>query len=214
MAEKKEEKKEAEKAPDADPDAVPSKKKKLIIFAGAGLLVVAAIGGGAAFFLGKGKTPAATDVPAEALPADKTEGGQASEKKDDGTAATKKDDGQGGDKKADGKQEPEKKPADFGFGKTMALAPFHLNLGNPIDSRYVRLEIAVEYGDAPGIEDELKGRMPQLRDAVVSVTRKKSREFLLGPDGTDQLRLEIKNRINQYMKKPIDNVYVTDILIE
>jgi flagellar basal body-associated protein FliL len=46
------------------------------------------------------------------------------------------------------------------------------------------------------------------------VTARKTREFLLGPDGKDQLRLEIKNRINQYMSKKIENVYITDILIE
>ena len=202
MAEKKDEKKEAEKGAELTPEAAAAKKKKkkLIIIAAAGLVGVAGIGGGAAFFLGKGKKPAA---------------GHAEEKKpDDGHGGEKKaDDGHGGGEKTD-KDKGTKAPLDIGFGKTMPLAPFHLNLGNPVDNRYVRLEIAIEYGENPDIEAELKARMPQLRDAIVSVTRKKSREFLLGPDGTDQLRLEIKNRVNQFMKKPIDNVYVTDILIE
>jgi len=222
MAEKKDEKKEAEKGAELTPEAAAAKKKKkkLIIIAAAGLVGVAGIGGGAAFFLGKGKKPAAGHAE-EKKPDDghggekKADAGHAEEKKpDDGHGGEKKaDDGHGGGEKTD-KDKGTKAPLDIGFGKTMPLAPFHLNLGNPVDNRYVRLEIAIEYGENPDIEAELKARMPQLRDAIVSVTRKKSREFLLGPDGTDQLRLEIKNRVNQFMKKPIDNVYVTDILIE
>lgn len=56
--------------------------------------------------------------------------------------------------------------------------------------------------------------MPQLKDAVIAVTRRKTREFLLGPDGMEQLRKEIQTRVNHYMTKKIDDVFITDILIE
>jgi flagellar FliL protein len=93
------------------------------------------------------------------------------------------------------------------------MKPFHLNLGNPLENRYVRLEIRLEY---PNEEQrpELIARDSQLRDAIVSIVSRKTREHLLSPDGKDQLRLEIKNRVNQYLEKKVNNVYITDILIE
>ena len=89
-----------------------------------------------------------------------------------------------------------------------------MNLGNPLENRYVRLEVAVEYGCNDETKAELEKRLPQLRDAVISVTSRKTREFLLGPDGKEQLRKEIFTRLNQYRAKKIDDVFITDILIE
>jgi flagellar FliL protein len=100
------------------------------------------------------------------------------------------------------------------FGQTYAFKAFNVNLGNPMENRYVRLEISIEYKGGSDQQREIEARLAQLRDAVISVTSKKTREFLLGPDGKDQLRLEILNRINQYMDKKIESVYVTDMLIE
>lgn len=109
----------------------------------------------------------------------------------------------------------EKKADDSsGFGETYAFKPFHLNLGNPLENHYVRLEVAIEYKGGATQKEEIEKRLPQLRDAVVSVASRKSREFLLGPDGKDQLRREILIRVNRYMGKPVESVYITDILIE
>ena len=96
----------------------------------------------------------------------------------------------------------------------MPLQAFHLNLGNPLENRYIRLEIAIEYSCTEETKAEIDKRLPQLRDAVIQVTSRKTREFLLGPDGKEQLRKEIYNRINQHMSKKIDDVFITDILIE
>jgi flagellar FliL protein len=87
-------------------------------------------------------------------------------------------------------------------------------LGNPLENRYVRVEMAVEYKGGEVGADELKIREPQLRDAVVSIIGRKTREHLLSPDGKDQLRLEIRNKLNQYLDNKVDNVFITDILIE
>ena len=100
------------------------------------------------------------------------------------------------------------------FGETHTLKPFHLNLGNPLENRFVRLEVALEYKGGTTQLKEIERRKVQLRDATLSVISRKTREFLLTPDGKDQLRLEILNRINQYMDKKIDAVYITDLLIE
>jgi flagellar basal body-associated protein FliL len=49
---------------------------------------------------------------------------------------------------------------------------------------------------------------------VVGVVSRKSREYLLSPDGKDQLRLELRNKINSYLDKKIETVFITDILID
>lgn len=100
-----------------------------------------------------------------------------------------------------------------GIGLMYDMKPFHLNLGNPLENRYVRLELRFEYPNEDQ-KPELVARDSQIRDAVVSIVSRKTREHLLSPDGKDQLRLEIKNRVNQYLEKKITNVYITDILIE
>jgi flagellar FliL protein len=100
------------------------------------------------------------------------------------------------------------------FGCTTDLKPFHLNLGNPLENRFMRMEVTLEYPCTEETRKEIERRMPQLRDAVVAVASRKTREFLLSPDGKDQLRLEMVNRINHYMSREIKNAYITDILIE
>ncbi|TWW07951.1 hypothetical protein E3A20_29180, partial [Planctomyces bekefii] len=101
------------------------------------------------------------------------------------------------------------------FGCTHPLPAFHLNLGNPLENRYIRLEVAIEYPcKDETIKAELEKRQPQLRDAIIAVTSRKTREFLLGRDGKEQLRKEIQTRVNHYMSRKIDDVFITDILIE
>ncbi len=134
--------------------------------------------------------------------------------------AAKKDDAHGGgdssgaSKEASGSTTNQGKSGRYsGIGLMYDMKPFHLNLGNPLENRYVRLEVRFEYPNEEQ-KSELSARDSQIRDAIVSIVSRKTREHLLSPDGKDQLRLEIKNRVNQYLEKKITNVYITDILIE
>jgi len=221
----KEEKKEEAPAPKAEltpeESAAKSKKRKLIIIIAGGAVLTAMIGGGLAFFLGGGDTQMAAK-PGVDQPAPATEHGKPAGDAE-GAAPDKaaKAEGAAADKGAAAKAgEQGAAPATAGaasnvdFGCTTTFQPFHLNLGNPLENRYVRLEIAVEFGCSEELKAEIDKRLPQLRDAVISVTSRKTREFLLGPDGKEQLRKEIFTRINHYMSRKVDDVYITDILIE
>ncbi len=240
MAEK--ESKKEEKAPDAE--AVPGKKSKKKLFLLIGLLVlVAGGGGGAAFFLLKGKKTdhTATDAHApeaaaagehkeEHAPADthaadaaptpapapddahKAVDAHGKPKKDAGKKDPHAADGHGDAKSAENAAPPPN-PAP-GFGDTYAFKPFHLNLGNPLENRYVRLEISTEYKGGDEQKREIEARLPQLRDAVISVVQTKTREFILSATGKDRLRYEITTQLNQLMTKKIENVYITDLIIE
>ena len=176
-------------------------KKKLIIIIAAAVLLLGGIGGGAAFFL---LGPSKPEVSSEA--------GEAADNKV--TAEKKTDEKAEGDKPNDKKKSKSDEKDGFNFAKVYKFAPFHLNLGNPLENRYIRLELAVEYKGGDLQKAELESKNPRLRDAVITVTSRKSREFLLGPDGKDQLRKEILNKVNQYLDKKVENVYITDIIIE
>ncbi|MCX6108747.1 MAG: flagellar basal body-associated FliL family protein [Proteobacteria bacterium] len=148
---------------------------------------------------------------------EKKEGGKEEkhgEKKEGGKDEKKEGGKEEKSKKDDKKDAKDSKIDGVDFGCTLPLQAFHLNLGNPLENRYIRLEIAIEYSCGEETKAEIDKRLPQLRDAVIHVTSRKTREFLLGPDGKEQLRKEIYNQINTYMNKKIDDVFITDILIE
>ncbi|MBI2602474.1 MAG: flagellar basal body-associated FliL family protein [Deltaproteobacteria bacterium] len=181
--------------------------KKLLIGGVAGILLLAGIGGGAAMFLMSPSTepepkatpehPEAPAAEAEAPPVD-------AHAPTPETIVTKEEEA----------HRPAVDESLVEFGASYVMKPFHLNLGNPLENRYIRLEIALEYKGGQDQLKEIDTRLPQLRDAIISVASRKTREFLLGPDGKDQLRLEMLNRVNQYMTKKIESVYITDMIIE
>lgn len=225
MADKKEDKKDENTEVQPDAVAAKSKKKRLIIMGGlGGLLVVGAAVGIYLTTSGGGKKvehaevvsaeeSKETEKPAEdAAPhGDKKADATKDEKK---AADEKVADKKGDDKKADDKKSAEAKPGSSDFGETHAFKTFHLNLGNPLENNYVRLEISVEYNGGQEQLEEIKKREPQLRDAVVNLASRKTREFLLSPDGKDQLRKDILTQFNRYLNKNITTVFITDLLIE
>lgn len=218
MAKDKKEKAEgAEKVePSPEEAVVKSKKKKMLIIIIAGVLATAGVGGGLAFFLSKGSAPKDEAALPQVVDAEPPAAAGSAEKKVD----PKKDEAKPADPKAadaakkDEKDPRPKLPENSNIGCTTPLKSFNLNLGNPLENRYIRLELAIEHGCAEEEKNEVTERMPQLRDAIISVTSKKTREFLLSPDGKTQLTYEIRNQINQRMSRPIKDVFITDILIE
>ncbi|MBP9707558.1 MAG: flagellar basal body-associated FliL family protein [Oligoflexales bacterium] len=225
---------EKTKEVDAAADGAPKSKKKLFIIIGAAAVVL--IGGGAAFFLmSSGGEPA---KPSDQISAEDggehssesaVESGHGSDEKDKKEAETKKksEEGhgtdaaaKGGEKPAEGHgtdaatKKPESAEATHQFGETFNLKPFHLNLGNPIENNYIRLEVAIEFRGGEPQKTEITARQPQLRDAIISVTSRKTREFLLSPDGKDRLRYEMLNQINSLLSQPVENVFITNIIID
>lgn len=200
-------------------------KKKLIIIAA--IAVVLLLGGGGAifFFLSGDSSEQSAEVAAEEGDSDESEDAESTEGEDskekeesaEGEAVENKEEkvaeGDGAKKKgeAEGKTDT---VSDIDFGFTYQMKTFNVNLGNALENRFVRMEVSLEYSDEENGKLEIEKRQAQLRDAVISVVRRKTREFLLAPDGKDALRKEILIRINRYMKYKIDQVYITDILIE
>ena len=148
------------------------------------------------------------------------EHGGGDKKTEEKAAEEKKGDEHGGgeaDKKAEANKEEKKDPKvqlDIDFGETYKMTTFNINLGNSLENRYIRMELSLEYKGGDQTRQEIIKRQPQLRDAIIGVLQRKTREFLLAPDGKEALRKEIMTRINRYMKSKIESVYITDMLIE
>ncbi|RZA20536.1 MAG: flagellar basal body-associated FliL family protein [Proteobacteria bacterium] len=123
-----------------------------------------------------------------------------------------KKDEHGKEIKAEAKDE-KKVESNIDFGETYKMQTFNLNLGG-MENRYIRIEISLEYKGGAEQKKEMEVRLPQLRDAIIGILQRKTREFLLSPDGKESLRKELLIRINRYMTKKIESVYITDLLIE
>lgn len=188
------------------------KKRRLLVIMILGGLLVLGAGGGAAYFLSQGGSSSAdaeTPISSAQLAASETEESSETEEKSRESTSRASSGGSGG-------RGSEGSVSDLGidFGDTFKMQPFQLNLGNALENRYVRLEVTLEYSGGQAQKQEIERRMPQLRDAIISIISRKTREFLLAPDGKDALRKEMLIRINRYMKTKVDAVYITDILIE
>ena len=209
------------------------KKKKIIIFGAIGAVVLLVIIGIAAYFIFGGKSAGTSgassgtaehsggDVTAEAAKATDKDSEKSDKKTENGSKDGQKK-GEGSEGKSDKDEKAEEGKSGSGkdkddskidMGHVVNLDPFNLNLGNPLENRYVRLSISLEVNNGE-IETEVGKRKPQVRDAVISIVSRKTMEFLRSPDGKDALRKEIKDKINGYMSKPINRVFITDILIE
>jgi flagellar FliL protein len=198
-----------------------SKKKLLFIIIG--LVALVLIAGGAAFFmLSGGDEESETEVveSSEPVEAEKADEAKKDEEKKEEAVEEKqeseedKKEEKAEEKKEEGTEEGKTENPGYDFGETFKLEPFHLNLGNALENRYVRMEVSIEYSGGEKQKAELDKRKPQLRDAIISIVSRKTREFLLAPDGKDSLRKELLIRINRYMTTKVDSVYLTDILIE
>ena len=225
----------------ADPAA---KKKKLILIGVGATLILGGGGGAAFFLMKKGSHHTEGATQSEAKSGSKEEGtshgegaaesekksAESAESKDKKEKKGEKEHGESGEKKGEkehgesGENKEHKSesaapvtpPEDAGstIGDTFRFDTFHLNLGNPLYNHYIRMNLSVEFKNGELQHTELNKRKDQLRDIIISVTGKKTREFLLSPDGKDQLRLEITKSINRYLQQPIEAVYITDFLIE
>ncbi|MBE6068731.1 MAG: flagellar basal body-associated FliL family protein [Clostridium lundense] len=96
---------------------------------------------------------------------------------------------------------------------TFELGEFLVNLSDEGEKRFVKANIYIGYSNKK-LAKELEGRTPMLRDAINSVLRaKKAKDFT--PKGTEDIKLEILNRINPMFKEGrCESIYFNEILVQ
>lgn len=214
----------------------PSSKNRLFIMAGIGgvLLLALLIGGFIVFKTISAKkqaesaASAADAAAADPQGANNAEAGHDGKKEDDHKAEP--------DKKEDGKKEPEKKDdhkaegdkkdehkkegdksavkGTSNFGEIYQISRMDLNLGNPVENRYLRMSVGIEYRGGEEQMGELKQREAQIKDIIITTSTSRTRSQLLTENGKELLRREILNRINEVCDKPIQNIFFTEFLVE
>lgn len=221
-------------APAADgAEGAPKKKKKLILFGGIGVGVIAV--GLGAFFMMKPKKELSAKAPEhsesdakddKAASAEKKEDAPASaEKKEEGKGdaaadAKKKDDAAAGTEKKDdsaagaAKKDDSAAGAASKYGEVFSLPHQDLNLGNPIENRYLRITIGLEYRGGEEQAEELKRRQAQFTDIMISTISNKTRLELLTEIGKNKLRRELLNKFNEISERPLSAIYFTEFVVE
>jgi flagellar protein FliL len=94
----------------------------------------------------------------------------------------------------------------------IALDSFVLNLSER--GRFLKVTIQFELSDAANIP-MVNDKMPQLRDAIITLVSSKSVESVSSPEGKFQLKDELLLRANQAMGKDIfKNLYFTEFVMQ
>lgn len=94
--------------------------------------------------------------------------------------------------------------------------PFKLVLYDKDQNPY-NLMIQVAFGIKPKhydeVHTELEARFSEIKDIIVQTIYSQNPPELVDIKGQTNLKIEIKNRINQVLIRPIDKVYFEDIVV-
>lgn len=94
----------------------------------------------------------------------------------------------------------------------MPLEPFILNLAE--HGRFLKLTIQFELADAT-TQPLVTEKVPQLRDAIITLVSSKSADSLSSPEGKFLLKDEILLRANQAVGKDVfKNLYFTEFVMQ
>ena len=91
---------------------------------------------------------------------------------------------------------------------------FTVNLSDSGSRRYLKVTMNLGYNDK-ALTKELEENKAEVRDLIIDVLRKRTTESLYKPEGSDELREELKSELNSILLKgEIEEIYLTDFLIQ
>jgi len=100
------------------------------------------------------------------------------------------------------------------MGPIYPMETFIVNLLDQTGKRYLKIQIQLEL-DNEAVKQEIDRRMPQFKDAIISLLSSKSIPDINSVEGKMQLRAELAALFNQYLKSgKITNVFFMDFIIQ
>jgi flagellar FliL protein len=116
------------------------------------------------------------------------------------------------------KSEPDKKVAAAGdkqdIGPIFPLETFIVNLVDLHGKRYLKVKVDLEL-DAEKLKEEIERRLPQVKDAILTLLSSKGFEDINSFEGKVQLRAEVISILNQFLKTGmITNLYFTEFIVQ
>lgn len=120
----------------------------------------------------------------------------------------------GGDAKEAPRGNKAKSEGTAEIGPIYSLETFIVNLNEPLGKRYLKARIELEL-DGEAVRPEIDRRLPQFRDAILTMLSGKGYNDVNDLSGKFQLRAEIISVLNSYLKSgKIGNVYFTEFIIQ
>jgi flagellar FliL protein len=100
------------------------------------------------------------------------------------------------------------------MGPIYNLDTFLVNLNEPQGKRYLKAKVTLEL-ETEDVQAEIEKRLPQIKDAVLTMLSSKSYGDISDLTGKYQLRAELISMINSYLKTgKIANVYFTEFIVQ
>ncbi len=117
-----------------------------------------------------------------------------------------------GEKEAAAKKTEEVDKPDI--GPIYPMETFIVNLMDPMGKRYLKVTLELELSKEE-MRPEMDKRLPQLRDAILTLLSSKSFKDISDLSGKYQLRAEIMATLNRYLKTgKVKNVYFTEFIVQ
>lgn len=100
------------------------------------------------------------------------------------------------------------------IGPMVDIKEFIVNIISEEGTHYVKASLTLELSNEAVLEEADK-RMAQIRDAVLLLIGNKTFEELQDLQGKKQLKAELKNKLNSFLKTGrVKNVYLTDFVVQ
>lgn len=100
------------------------------------------------------------------------------------------------------------------IGPIMALDTFIVNLADAGGKRFLRVTIDLELNN-PELQEEVKTRLPQVRDAILMILPTKKFDDISSTEGKIALRDELLASLNQFLTTgQINNIYFKEFVVQ
>jgi flagellar FliL protein len=105
-------------------------------------------------------------------------------------------------------------PVDKLLGPIYSLDTFIVNLADKGGKRYLRMTIDLEM-DSEELESEVKKRLPQVRDSVLTILPTKRFDDISSAKGKTALRDQMLERINGLLTRgKVTNIYFKEFVVQ
>ena len=100
------------------------------------------------------------------------------------------------------------------LGTTLDAGEFITNLAAADGNRFVKVNIVFSFQD-PKVQTEIEDKLPEIKNAIISILRQQTPESLAEPKGMDKLANSLKKSVNALLVKGnITNVYFTTFQVQ
>lgn len=100
------------------------------------------------------------------------------------------------------------------MGLFVSLDPFIVNLASDAGKRYLKVTMQLELA-RPEMTNEVNNRMPQIKDAIITVLSSKPAEELLTIEGKFRLKEQVLTRVNNLLTSGVvKNVFFVEFVIQ